>query len=168
MISAVFAFQALHISKGLARPYAIVTPHLDNEGKHMGAYLSNEGTGPAILKEAILNVDGKEYRGLGDTVWPKVLEDLRYVNVNCFRSAWPAADSVIRAGNETPLITVREDTNNLCFMSIVDFLTNHDVRLTLRYESLYGDSFESKQSLKISDERLFDAARVSRAIAIRH
>ncbi len=145
----------------LYRPYAITTQYFDDTGKKHGIYLSNAGLGPAILKDMRVTVGGRTYSGLGTSIWPQFSTDMGLSGVTCLRTSWPPQDTVIKVGEEAPLLTVSDFAAPGCMPLMLQLLADNDIVVEIRYASPDGDEFSSINHMRLNNS---DAVHLSEQI----
>jgi hypothetical protein len=132
------------------RPRVRIVPYLEGPGYRNGIYIINVGLGPAIIKSVQI-MDGSTTYQL--TELRPLIQLLRNMHLNsrCFQKASPLVDSVIRAGEETPIIarTRRVDTD--CDIPVVSLVAKNSLRFKVAYESMYEEAFTIEDSAVIKD-----------------
>ena len=145
-LSIIISFTALVVSLGSAivtthnlyranRPYVTTVPYFDPSMHKIGIYLSNAGTGAAILLNVSLTIHGKTYSGLGPSVWPKLEAEIG-ISPDCFRTAWPRPNDALKVGNEVPLIALSPSAMPDCLNTIKTLLSDN-LRIHVDYQSVF-------------------------------
>jgi hypothetical protein len=137
------------------RPYVITTPMFDDSGKKHGIYLSNAGLGPAAISSISVAVDGRVYTGLNDSIWPQFIRDMKLTS-SCFRTGWPASQSVVRVSEDDPLFVLTDNASLMCQMELATLLAQKDIEVTIGYASLFGQNYVSRNSVRLHDDALLD------------
>lgn len=122
-----------------------VTPHLDgmshknDEEKSFQYQITNNGVGPAIVREASFFVDGKRMES-DDPVVEAIRCLLPNIKESNFGHESIGLNSFIAAGSSTTIMTLHgrgmEHTANDLYQ-----IVNKRAYITGRYESVYGESF---------------------------
>lgn len=132
------------------RPLVIVTPYLEGPGGRNGLYLSNEGLGPAVLKDMKAVVAGKSFGGLGMSHWRQILKELN-ANPLCFSQAWPTYESVLKVGEELPILSLTKADLPICGSAAFELLTQRKMSMQVDYASLYGEAFVWSGSAQVNE-----------------
>ncbi|MCA0177976.1 MAG: hypothetical protein LCH73_17085 [Proteobacteria bacterium] len=132
------------------RPLLLLTPHLEGPTGRNGLYLSNQGLGPAILRDIRVTVGEQSFEGLGKSKWREVLIALDS-DPNCFALAWPQEQSALKIGEEIALLSPTKAGILSCGVATMVLLTQRRFTVDIQYESLYGDSHTLSASGQVNE-----------------
>ncbi len=99
----------------------------------------------------LVTVGGRTYSGLGTSIWPQFSADVGIRGMNCFRTAWPPQDSVMKVGEEAPFFSVSDFAAAGCMPQMLKLLAGNDIVVEIRYASLYGDEFSSINHMRLNN-----------------
>ncbi|MFS6938239.1 hypothetical protein [Neisseria animaloris] len=106
-----------------------------------GLYFSNEGLGPAVITEILIN--GKRYPDLKSSDWQRITREAG-LTYGCFAFGALKEKMAIRAGaDNAPLIVLSKSTNlpQTCYME--SLILQEKVALKVKYTSIYAESEET-------------------------
>jgi hypothetical protein len=154
-VSAWSAYKADMNTSLAYRPYAIAAPMFDDSGKKHGIYLSNAGLGPATINSMSVTVDGRVYSGLDESIWPQFIRDMK-LTPSCFRTGWPFSQSVLRVGEDAPLLVLTDNASLSCQMQLATLLAQKDMEVAIGYMSIFGQDYTFRHGVRLPDETLRD------------
>lgn len=143
----------IHNQKSVA-PILQITPYMEGKGRRNGLYISNDGLGPAIIKDFSVKSGSIVANGFSSDRWAEVLATT-IANPICFATAWPKGETVIRAGTEAPLIYITNaEGADLCMLELIKLIGGNPIQITIDYESLYGEKLHLSGDSKISSKTI--------------
>ena len=126
-----------------------VFPHLDiamvsgrGSGKENGIRLDNAGTGPALIDDFTLYVDGKLIEGKKNEIWWNALKKLGFTphEINGFRTFYFTNASALKDGNVyyliRPLLSHDNETRNL---TETEWTKLQRLGIRIDYHGAFGD-----------------------------
>ena len=158
IVAAIFAWQQVEISRVHNRlsvaPILHVTPYAEGKSGRSGIYVSNVGLGPAIIKEFSVKAGGVVASGFESDQWPEILTAAD-TNPLCFATAWPKADSAVKAGEELPLVFVtKAEGSDICYAELIKLIGGQGVDISIQYESIYGEPRHVSESFKVKSKTM--------------
>jgi len=152
-------------------PALQITTHLEGEGGRNGIYISNDGLGPAYLKDFSVKYKDTIRSGLGPSKWVEILTVSSELPI-CFSEGWPEKDAILKPGLETPLLHVADYKNiDICGSEVAQLMEVEPLEFFVLYESGYGDervlrksSGERRKSSEKSRNEYFANQAVRNAI----
>jgi len=137
----------LSVVPRLTYDYLLASVHQD-----ISIEISNNGLGPAIVKEFNIYMDGKKLEDFGARGWLYAMELLLNVlsetaqpNVFFFNSG----DTMKRGDTKKLISFSRENLTQEDMLVIIDFFSR--LSINIKYESLYGDTY----AIDINETKLF-------------
>jgi len=128
------------------KPFLVLTSYITNLERSDGIYVTNNGTGPAIIKKFELFVRDKKVRTENLNVFA---EDLaKYGNIGDIQIIISniSNGSVLRKDASQYIFVLANKSTNLT-MEHMERFSNliRDTRVTIEYDSFYGESFKKSQ-----------------------
>ncbi|HIF9371791.1 TPA: hypothetical protein ACX6RS_003922 [Photobacterium damselae] len=139
------------------KPYITATPKYSGINKDDGIFITNNGMGPAFVKAASIEVNGKAF-DLMHNSWPEISEYLNLKNT-CFIESWFRKDSAIKSGESIRILGPtlgKKDAD--CPIQLMKMLSSEELILKLKYNSIYEDEFYVKQHISF-DKNVADSFR---------
>lgn len=118
-----------------------------------GIFLSNEGLGPGIIKNMSIKL-GNENFDLTKQGWESFLKKIGR-DAQCFRTNKLNDNSKISASETIALFEIPPRSSPLCFYALRSILVNQDIKITIDYESIYGNKMTHNSSLSLKDEDVY-------------
>ncbi|NWK43455.1 hypothetical protein [Ralstonia pickettii] len=137
-------------AKVSARPYLVATPQLDGSAKKFGLYVSNAGPGAAVIKNAAITANGKRYEGLTTSIWPDFIRDTGLTTL-CYRTGWPQEGSVLKTGEDDPLLVVSDSAPPTCQAEILRLLASKDLTIRIEYQSIFDETYVFERNIRFRD-----------------
>ena len=158
IFAAVFAWQQVDVSRIHNRksvaPILQITPYMEGKNRRNGLYLSNDGLGPAIIKGFSVKSGGVVASGFDSDRWSEVLSTTT-ANPNCFATGWPKGETAIRAGMDTPLLSITNaEGADMCAVELVKLIGGKPIEINIEYESIYGEAMHLSGNSKIISKTL--------------
>lgn len=114
-----------------------VAPSVEHSPSRFGLTASNDGPGPALVTQCLLEIDGSSVEERGDNGWESAITALGLRELN-FGYTTMAPHGVIRSGETVWLLsTPKTEEAEQHIKEITDAFGHLDVRIS--YESVYGD-----------------------------
>ena len=92
-------------NKVTVAPLIRVIPYAEGKGGRNGLFVSNVGLGPATISGFSATAGAINASGFEADHWPEILAAAGAIPM-CFATGWPRAGSVVRAGEELPLVYI--------------------------------------------------------------
>lgn len=116
--------------------------------------MTNDGLGPAFIKEFSVEVQGRRVEGFASDRWDGIIKSLELIP-ECFGHGWPRSGATIRPGVEVPLVFLTDAKDkDFCFLEALQMLGGEAFLIHLEYESIYGDRKTLSVESKIRSELL--------------
>jgi hypothetical protein len=154
IFAAVFSWQQVEVSRVHNRisvaPILHVTPYAEGKSGRNGLYVSNVGLGPALIKEFRASSGAFVAEGFESDRWIDILAAAK-INPACFATGWPRLDSVVKAGEELPLVHVtKADGADICYTEMIKLIGGTGVEVAVTYESVYGEQKRMSETSKVN------------------
>ncbi|MFH4465001.1 hypothetical protein [Vibrio diabolicus] len=121
-------------------PYITSSQVISGKEGESGIYISNGGVGPAFIKSAEIEANGKSF-DLSVYSWPGIYEHLG-IQGKCFREAFFKTGSVILSRDHVQLLAITTPSaSDFCRKEFLKILATPEFNITIEYESAYKESF---------------------------
>ena len=155
-VEAIIAISALGLAtwQGLAqrkhnqlsvKPHLVLERTVNNLSPQVTIILSNNGTGPAIIKDFQIYLDGEAVTFFYENTWGDIAKQLN-IKVKWGGGKWFNCGDAIQAGSSEKIFQVKttEEGKDLEHdpKAIHDALLR--VQIIIKYESVYGNKFVEK------------------------
>lgn len=151
------AFSERHYSKLGVHPNVVITP-LAEGASRLGLYISNDGLGPALLKDIRVDVNGQHFRGFGSSPLSQAAKAAG-LDPMCFARGWPKEGTWLKVGQETPFLAMTSAIRPECIKEALRLITVTDMHIEIDYEDLDGDAFQFVGNSKTNDADAMDLVR---------
>jgi hypothetical protein len=165
-VSVYFTREQLEISREHNRisitPIIHITPFLENKGRN-GVYISNKGIGPALLKLFSVESRGIVAQGFDNDRFTDILKAYG-VRPECFKIGWPRTGTAIKVDEEIGLFSMNDYSapgEPPCILDVLKLIGGDGIKITVTYESLYGESKTVTSSSKVKSRAVDDAFRLA-------
>ncbi|MCL2075739.1 MAG: hypothetical protein FWH15_04765 [Betaproteobacteria bacterium] len=140
-------------------PILNVTPYAEGKGRRNGIYLSNDGLGPAIIKEFSVKSGSTVVSGFESEQWHDILTAAD-INPACFELGWPRADAAISASEKDHVLLsiTKAEGHDICYPELIKLIGDQSIDISIQYESIYGEPKRVLASSKIKSKTV-DALR---------
>ncbi|WP_312244293.1 hypothetical protein [Stutzerimonas nitrititolerans] len=118
-------------------PKLIGTPALEGKGGKNGLYLSNVGLGPAIVQQAKLVVNEREF-DFTKNPWPEILSVVGVERL-CFSTSWLPVGSTVKSQEVVSLLSVTRADLGACYLEAMKLISGNEIAIEIKYESMYGE-----------------------------
>jgi hypothetical protein len=129
---------------------------LEGKSGRNGIYLSNDGLGPAIIKNFSVKSGGVVASGFESDRWTEIIATTA-ANPLCFGTAWPKGEVALKAGLEIPLVFItRAEGAEICYAELIKLVGGNAIDISVEYESIYQEKQVITRNQKVFS-RTFDA-----------
>jgi hypothetical protein len=133
------------------KPLLTITPYSEGKDGKNGVFISNQGLGPAILKDFTVTIDGKTYKGLGENKWTEALKAAKTEPL-CYKHGWPTSNSIIKVGEEIAILTPTAANIPICNLAMFVLQMGKNISISIEYESLYEEKYTVNGGTKMNFE----------------
>ncbi|TRN17077.1 hypothetical protein DM586_03155 [Vibrio fluvialis] len=122
------------------KPYITSAPRLPGVGGENGIFISNDGLGPAFIKEAKIIVNGESF-DLTSNSWPAVYAHLGLKKL-CYSESWFKKGSSLKPGEFVKILApTKMPIDSSCPIEFIKLLSASELELSLVYESIYEEEY---------------------------
>lgn len=147
------AFDAREHNRLSLKPYITSAYTVTGVDNNDGVFVSNDGMGPAFIKEAYIIANGKTF-DLATNSWPAIYDHLHIKN-GCHTERWFKMGSVIKSGDKIKLIYPTSATNDKeCVNQFTDLLSHSELNLHIVYESIYEYEYKYSQRIGLNAQEI--------------
>ena len=132
------------------KPNIKVYATAENVQNHFGVYITNEGLGPAVLKDVVIFDPVENHSLMSPNTWPVIFRKMG-LESGCFKKGHPRKDYVIRAAAEYPIVAASSSMSPDCIRTVAEFLVKNKLRISVTYESMYGEQFRFTGPMIVED-----------------
>ncbi len=135
------------------KPYITSAPVVPGVGGENGIFVSNDGMGLALIKEASILANGKVF-DLTINSWPAIYEHL-HIKKMCHSESWFKTGTLLKSGEKIKILSpTSSPLESECPVEFIKLLSASELKLHLVYESIYEEKYEHNQSIGFDKQEI--------------